>query len=84
MKTASIAGAAAVGIPLAAIVMLLAACTSMPSPTDIMSVDGCLTEMRRELRHSGPPGKYPPTPVNREVQVCRPAGAGSAEISASR
>jgi hypothetical protein len=84
MKTASIAGDAAVRMSLLAIVLPLAACASVSGPTEATSVEGCRTETRREFRHSGPPSKFAPTPVTREVRICRPAGAGTAELSASR
>ncbi|RDJ20315.1 hypothetical protein DWF00_20190 [Bosea caraganae] len=84
MKAASIAGDAVVRIALLATVLLLAACASVSDPTAVASVEGCRIETRLELRHIGPPGKFPPTPVNREVRVCRPTGTGSAEFSVSR
>ncbi|AMJ60007.1 hypothetical protein [Bosea sp. PAMC 26642] len=84
MKTGFIAGGATVRVSLLAIALPLAACTSVSGPTEVTSVEGCRIEMRRELRHNGPPGKFPPTPVSREVRVCRPTGAGSVEVLASR
>ncbi|MDZ4367870.1 MAG: hypothetical protein U0987_12720 [Afipia sp.] len=84
MKTASISGGATLRVSLVAIALPLAACTSASGPTELTSVEGCRIETRREFRHSGPPGKFPPTPVNREVRVCRPAATGSAGLSASR
>lgn len=78
MKTAFIAGGATVRVSSLAIALPLAACTSMSGPTELTSDEVCRIETRRELRHSGPPGKYPPTPVNRVVRVCRPTGTGSA------
>lgn len=84
MKTGFISGGATLRVSLLAIALPLAACTSVSGPTEPTSVEGCRIETRRELRHSGPPGKFPPTPVDREVRVCRPAGTGSAEVVVSR
>ncbi|HEV7326557.1 MAG TPA: hypothetical protein VGN91_15955 [Bosea sp. (in: a-proteobacteria)] len=84
MKAASIAGDAAMRVALLAIALLLAACASVSDPTEVVSVEGCRTETRREFQHIGPPGKVPPTPVNREVRVCRPAGTVSTGLPASR
>lgn len=84
MKSGFIAGGATVRVVLLAFALPLAACTSVSGPTELTSVEGCRTETRREFRHSGPPGKVPPSPITREVRICRPAGAGSAELSASR
>lgn len=84
MNTGFMTGGAAVRVSLLAIALPLAACTSVSGPTELSSVGDCRIETRRELRHSGPPGKFPPTPVIREVRVCRPAGTGSAEVLVSR
>lgn len=84
MKTASIAGDATMRVSLLAFALPLAACTSVSAPTEVASVEGCRTETRREFHHSGPPSKFAPTPVTREVRVCRPAGTGSAALSARR
>lgn len=84
MKTGFIAGGATVRVSLLAIALPLAACTSVSGPTELTSVEGCRIETRREFRHSGPPSKFAPTPVDREVRVCRAAGTGSAGLSASR
>lgn len=78
MKTGFITGGAPACASLLTIVLVLAACTSAPGPVEPASLDGCRIETRRELRHAGPPGKFPPTPVDREVRVCRTAAAGLA------
>ncbi len=78
MKTGFITGGAPVCASLLAITLALAACTSVTALVEPASVDGCRTETRRELRYAGPPGKFPPTPFNRQVRVCNPAAAGLA------
>jgi hypothetical protein len=84
MKTGFIAGGGTVRVSLLAIALPLAACTSVSGPIEPTSVEGCRIETRRELRHNGPPGKFPPTPVSREVRVCRAVATGSAGLVASR
>ena len=78
------AGGAEMRVALLATVLLLAACTSVSDPAAVATVEGCRIETRREFHHIGPPGKLPPTPVTRDVRICRPPGAGSAQPPASR
>lgn len=78
MKTGLITGGARTCASLLTIALALGACTSVTAPVEPASVDGCRTETRRELRHAGPPGKFPPTPFDRQVRVCNPAAAGLA------
>ncbi len=55
------------------IVVLLSACASKLDPPTVSALDGCPTEIRREIRSSGPPSKSPPMLTYREVQVCAAA-----------